>query len=94
MEEAGHLHRHPAFLHVSGQNLGQFPAPKRHSQPLQAMAIRDKKTYIRKRPEMPTSSTRVIFDVEGIPEREFFYLIGVVVIQGRDNRHAPVLGRR
>ncbi len=55
--------------------------PKRHSQPLQAMAIRDKKTYVRKRPEMPTSSVKVFFDVEGIPEREFFYLIGVVVVR-------------
>ena len=27
--------------------------PKRHSQQLQAMAIRDKTTYVRKRPEMP-----------------------------------------
>ena len=55
--------------------------PKRHSQPLQAMAIRDKKTYIRKRPEMPTEATRVYFDVEGVPEREFFYLIGAVVVK-------------
>ena len=54
--------------------------PKRHSQPLQAMAIRDKKTYVRKRPEMPTQPTRVFFDVEAIPERQFFYLIGAVVV--------------
>jgi predicted RecB family nuclease len=53
--------------------------PKRHSQPLQAMAIRDNKTYVRKRPELPTEPTKVYFDVEGIPERESFYLIGVVV---------------
>jgi predicted RecB family nuclease len=53
--------------------------PKRHSQPLQAMAIRDNKTYIRKRPEMPTQPTKVCFDVEGIPEQQFFYLIGAVV---------------
>jgi predicted RecB family nuclease len=55
--------------------------PKRHSQSLQAMAVRDNKTYIRKRPEMPTQPTKVYFDVEGILEREFFYLIGAVVLQ-------------
>ena len=55
--------------------------PKRHSQPLQAMAIRDTKTYIRKRPDMPTQATKVFFDVESIPERDFFYLVGVLVVR-------------
>lgn len=55
--------------------------PKRHSQPLQAMAIRDQKIYVRKRPEMPTQPTRAFFDVEGVPEQGFYYLIGVVVVK-------------
>ena len=55
--------------------------PRRHSQPLQAMAIRDKKTYVGTRPEMPPGSTRVFFDVEGVPEREGYYLIGAVVVK-------------
>ena len=55
--------------------------PKRHSQPLQAMAIRDKKTYVRKCPEIPTQPSRVFFDVEGIPGHNFFYLIGAVVVR-------------
>lgn len=54
-------------------------SPKRHSQPLQAMAIREGKTYVRKRPEMPSQPTRVYFDVESVPDQEFFYLIGAVV---------------
>jgi predicted RecB family nuclease len=62
--------------------------PKRHSQQLQAMAIRDKTTYVRKRPEMPAAATRVYFDVEGIPDTGLFYLIGVIVVKGDEQaRH-------
>jgi len=58
--------------------------PKRHSQQLQAMAIRDKTTYVRKRPEMPAAATKVYLDVEGIPDTGLFYLIGVVVVKGSE----------
>ena len=68
--------------------------PKRHSQQLQAMAIRDKTTYVRKRPEMPAVSTRVYLDVEGIPDTGLFYLIGLLVVTGRWTGAAPVLGRQ
>jgi predicted RecB family nuclease len=62
--------------------------PTRHSQPLQAMAIREKTIYVRKRPEMPTASTRVFLDVEGIPDTGVFYLIGLVVEKdGAQVRH-------
>lgn len=62
--------------------------PKRHSQQLQAMAIRDKTTYIRKRPEMPAASIRVYLDVEGVPDTGLFYLIGIVVAKGAEcTRH-------
>ena len=54
--------------------------PKRHSQPLQAMAIRDKTTYVRKRPEMPAVTTKVYLDVEGIPDTGLYYLIGLLVV--------------
>ncbi len=63
--------------------------PKRHSQQLQAMAIRDKTTYVRKRPDMPTASTRVYLDVKGIPDTGLFYLIGLLVVKdGGQVRHA------
>jgi len=62
--------------------------PKRHSQQLQAMAIRDKTTYVRKRPDMPAASTRVYLDVEGIPDTGLFYLIGLLVVKdGEQVRH-------
>jgi len=62
--------------------------PKRHSQQLQAMAIRDKTTYIRKRPDVPAAATRVYLDVEGIPDTGLFYLIGLLVVKdGGQVRH-------
>jgi predicted RecB family nuclease len=52
---------------------------KRHLQALQALAVRDKKVYVVKAPEIPAMATRVYLDVEGIPDRDFYYLLGVFV---------------
>ena len=69
--------------------------PKRHSQPLQAMAIRDKKDiHSQATGDADPNRRTVYFDVEGIPEREFFYLIGVVVASGGTTICPPVLGGR
>ena len=52
---------------------------KRHLHALQALAVRDKKVYMVRAPEIPAKSPRVYLDVEGIPDRDFYYLIGVVI---------------
>ncbi len=52
---------------------------KRHLRALQALAIRDNKVYLVRAPEFPDKTTRVVLDVEGIPDRDFYYLIGIVV---------------
>src|SRR5208337_4611793 len=52
---------------------------KRHLQALQALAVRDKKVYVVRAPEIPAKTTRVYLDVEGIPDPDFYYLVGVVV---------------
>jgi predicted RecB family nuclease len=46
---------------------------------LQALAIRDNKTYILEKPKLPSTTTKIFLDVEGDPDRDFYYLIGVVV---------------
>lgn len=53
--------------------------PKRHLHALQALAVRDKKVYVVRTPELPARDTCVYLDVEGIPDRDFYYLVGVVV---------------
>jgi len=55
---------------------------KNHSQPLQAMAIRDKTVFIRKKPDMPSTPARMYLDVEGLPDRGMYYLIGLRFEQG------------
>jgi predicted RecB family nuclease len=56
--------------------------PRRHNHALQALAIRDKKIYVARTPEIPVGTARVFLDVEGLPDREFYYLVGVVVERG------------
>jgi predicted RecB family nuclease len=46
---------------------------------LKALALREKKIYIKKIPEIITSDTEVYLDFEGIPDEDFIYLIGVVI---------------
>lgn len=63
--------------------------PKRHLLALQALAIRDKKVYVVRTPELPSSETSVYIDVEGIPDRDFYYLVGVIVEQdGQCSAHS------
>jgi predicted RecB family nuclease len=44
---------------------------------LRALAIRQKKIHIIGSPEMTIEGTPVYVDVEGVPDRDFYYLIGV-----------------
>ncbi|MFI5387554.1 MAG: IS66 family transposase, partial [Fimbriimonadales bacterium] len=53
---------------------------RRHDHALQAVALRDKKVYILDSPMVPHSRVALYLDVEGIPDRGFDYLIGLVVV--------------
>jgi predicted RecB family nuclease len=44
---------------------------------LKALAIRERKIHIVGSPELTIEGTPVYLDVEGLPDREFYYLIGV-----------------
>jgi predicted RecB family nuclease len=46
---------------------------------LKALAIRERKIHIVGNPELELEGTPVYLDVEGIPDREFYYLIGIRV---------------
>jgi predicted RecB family nuclease len=50
-----------------------------HSHALQALAIREKKVHVLGTPELPTASTQIYLDIEGDPERDFCYLVGLIV---------------
>lgn len=50
---------------------------------LKALAIRESKIYIYEKPELPTTSIRIYLDIEGDPEREFNYLIGILITDNK-----------
>lgn len=54
-----------------------------HQHALQALAIRDKKVYVLGTPELIDSTVRIYFDVEGDPERNLGYLLGMIVESGQ-----------
>ncbi len=62
---------------------------KRHLHALQALAVREKKVYVVRAPAIPAKANRVYLDVEGMPDRDFHYLIGVVVEKdGESSAHS------
>jgi hypothetical protein len=50
---------------------------ERYHHALKALAIRAKKIHVVGSPELRIDGTPVYLDVEGIPDRDFYYLIGV-----------------
>jgi predicted RecB family nuclease len=55
-----------------------------HSFGLQALAIRDGKTYVYGTPELSNRPVRIYLDLEGDPERNFVYLIGMIIERGEE----------
>src|SRR5437667_12269692 len=49
---------------------------------LKALAIREKKIHIVGSPKLKLEGTPVYLDVEGLPDRDFYYLIGVRIGNG------------
>ena len=54
---------------------------RKHDHALQALAFRDKKVYVLDSPTIPKSSVALYLDVEGVPDRDFYYLIGLLAVQ-------------
>jgi predicted RecB family nuclease len=55
---------------------------ERYHHSLKALAIREKKIHIVGRAELKIDGTAVYFDVEGLPDRNSYYLIGVRIGSG------------
>lgn len=49
---------------------------------LQALAIRTRKIYIQELPNLPRQQVELFLDIEGIPDQNFYYLIGLIVYEG------------
>jgi predicted RecB family nuclease len=48
---------------------------------LKALAIRERRIHIVGRPELKITGTPIFFDVESVPDRDFYYLIGMRFIK-------------
>jgi predicted RecB family nuclease len=62
-------------------------AGKKHDHALQALALRDKRVYVAKKPELPDGGPSLFVDVEGLPDEGFYYLIGLTIVDGESRRH-------
>lgn len=56
--------------------------PDNYSHALRALAIREHKIHIAGSPKLNITGTPVYLDVEGVPDRDFYYLIGLRIKSG------------
>ena len=58
-----------------------------HHHALQAQAIRDRKIYVLGSPQLPLGKVKVYLDVEGCPDDQLDYLVGILITEGDSVRH-------
>jgi len=74
-----------SYLFRPQKRVKQRPAsPAPHKLELQALAIRTGKTYLQEVPHLPRQQTELFLDIEGNPDQQFYYLIGLLVRNGQD----------
>ena len=54
---------------------------------LQALAIRTKKVFIQKKPQIDKSDIEIYFDIEGINELNEFYLFGILIVKNDSSNY-------
>ena len=61
----------------------------KHMPSLKALAIRERKIYVKDPPDLPKRQVDIYLDVEGLPDEGFYYLIGIIVRDGStDTTHS------
>src|SRR5262249_10388456 len=63
------------------------PPPVTHKVELQALAIREHKIYLQELPTLSRQPVELFMDMEGIPDKGLYYLIGLLVCQGDTTEH-------
>ena len=63
------------------------PSPITHKVELQALAIRENKIYLQELPELSRQPVELFLDMEGVPDRGLYYLMGLLVCQGDATEH-------
>ena len=62
------------------------PKSNRRYHALHALALRDKKVYVFGTPQIPDVPVHIYMDVEGDPEQGFDYLVGIIIVQGDNEK--------
>ena len=57
----------------------KIPSPVIHKPDLRALAIRTGKIYLQELPQLNRQTVELFLDIEGVPDRQFFYLVGLLV---------------
>ena len=63
------------------------PPSVTHKVELQALAIRENKIYLQELPEIARQPVELFLDIEGVPDRGLYYLIGLLVCEGDTTEH-------
>src|SRR6267142_5209027 len=59
-----------------------------HSFELQALALQNRKIHVHETPILPHAPVDIYFDIEGLPDRNFHYLLGLVIHdEGKVSHH-------
>src|SRR4029077_7283218 len=58
-----------------------------HSFPLQALSLREKAVHVHGDLTLSLPPTQVYLDIEGMPDRTFYYLIGVLIVTPQSNQY-------
>lgn len=60
-----------------------------HKLELQALAIRTGKIYLQELPTLTRQPVELFLDLEGVPGRKLYYLIGLLVCEGEESSYHP-----
>jgi predicted RecB family nuclease len=66
---------------------GKRVTPSPFNLELQALALRTGKTYLHQLPQLSRQPVELFVDIEGIPDRDFYYLIGLLVQDGEKQHY-------
>jgi predicted RecB family nuclease len=63
--------------------------PEKYHHSLRALALREKRIHIIGKLRLPIQGTPIFFDVEALPDRDFYYLVGIrIEVDGRLTRYS------
>lgn len=61
--------------------------PVLHNLEIQALAIRTEKVYVHQLPEISRKPVEIFLDIEGIPDRKSYYLIGLLISNKQESSY-------